>query len=192
VALRRVAELEAALSSMTTELKTVRAERDKLRRAYDQLKAHLELLRRRIFVAKAERIDTSQLEMEFAETTAKFRRFLDDGRLRLENNNAERALRSSIAVGRKAWLFFGSDDHAQSAANLFSLIASCLLHDLDSELRTRAGQRAGVDAVVGFRRGKKLGRAPAHRAGHSLATMTKPRSISWVDAFGLTILKCCP
>jgi len=61
------------------------------------------------------------------------RRFLDDGRLRLENNNAERALRSSIAVGRKAWLFFGSDDHAGAAANLFSLIASCQLHDLDAE-----------------------------------------------------------
>lgn len=64
---------------------------------------------------------------------AALRRFLDDGRLRLENNNAERALRSSIAVGRKAWLFFGSDDHAQAAANLFSLIASCQLHDLDAE-----------------------------------------------------------
>lgn len=61
------------------------------------------------------------------------RRFLDDGRLRLENNAAERALRSSIAVGRKAWLFFGSDDHAQAAANVFSLIASCQLHDLDAE-----------------------------------------------------------
>jgi transposase len=61
------------------------------------------------------------------------RRFLDDGRLRLENNDAERALRSSIAVGRKAWLFFGSGDHAQAAANLFSLIASCVLHRLDVE-----------------------------------------------------------
>lgn len=61
------------------------------------------------------------------------RRFLDDGRLRLENNDAERALRSSIAVGRKAWLFFGSGDHAQAAANIFSLIASCQLHDLDAE-----------------------------------------------------------
>lgn len=61
------------------------------------------------------------------------RRFLDDGRLRLENNDAERALRSSIAVGRKAWLFFGSGDHAQAAANLFSLIASCQLHGLDAE-----------------------------------------------------------
>ena len=60
------------------------------------------------------------------------RRFLDDGRLRMENNASERALRP-IAVGRNAWLFFGSGDHAQAAANLFSLIASCVLHGLDAE-----------------------------------------------------------
>jgi hypothetical protein len=60
------------------------------------------------------------------------RRFLDDGRLRLENNASERALRT-IAVGRKAWLFFGSDDHAHAAATIFSLVASCKLHDLDPE-----------------------------------------------------------
>ena len=47
------------------------AERDKLRRAYEQLKEQLELLRRRIFLAKAERIDVAQLEIEFAETKAK-------------------------------------------------------------------------------------------------------------------------
>lgn len=60
------------------------------------------------------------------------RRFLDDGRLRLENNASERELRC-IATGRKAWLFMGSDDHAQAAANIFSLVASCRLHDLDVE-----------------------------------------------------------
>jgi transposase len=60
------------------------------------------------------------------------RRLLDDGRLPMTNNASERALRT-IAVGRKAWLFFGSDDHAQAAANLFSLIASCQLHRLDPE-----------------------------------------------------------
>jgi transposase len=63
---------------------------------------------------------------------APLRRFLDDGRLRLDNNAAERALRP-IAVGRNAWLFFGSDDHASAAANLFSLFASCKLHNLDPE-----------------------------------------------------------
>jgi transposase len=61
------------------------------------------------------------------------RRFLDDGRLPMTNNHSERALRG-IASGRKAWLFFGSDDHASAAANLLSLIASCELHKLDPEL----------------------------------------------------------
>lgn len=64
------------------------------------------------------------------------RRFLDDGRLRLDNNLSERELRT-IAVGRKAWLFVGSDDHAQATANLFSLIASCKLHGLDPEAYLR-------------------------------------------------------
>jgi transposase len=70
-ALRRIAALEAALTKTSAALATVTAERDKLRRAYEQLKAQLELLRRRIFLAKAERIDTRQLEIEFAETQAK-------------------------------------------------------------------------------------------------------------------------
>ena len=61
-----------------------------------------------------------------------YRRFLDDGRLPMTNNHSERALRT-IALGRKAWLFFGSDDHASAAANLLSLIASCELHRLDPE-----------------------------------------------------------
>jgi transposase len=63
-------------------------------------------------------------------------RVLVDGRLVLDNNRSERALRS-IAVGRKAWLFVGSDDHAESAGHLFSLIASCKLHHLDPEAYLR-------------------------------------------------------
>ena len=61
------------------------------------------------------------------------RRFLDDGRLRMENNSAERELRA-VAVGRRAWLFYGSDDHAGAAGNILSLVASCKLHRLDPEL----------------------------------------------------------
>jgi transposase len=60
------------------------------------------------------------------------RRFLDDARLRMDNNHSENALRV-VASGRKAWLFFGSDDHAQAAANLYSLIAGCKLHGIDPE-----------------------------------------------------------
>jgi transposase len=51
----------------------------------------------------------------------------------MENNSAERELRTA-AVGRRAWLFYGSDDHAGAAGNVLSLIASCKLHGLDPEL----------------------------------------------------------
>ena len=63
-------------------------------------------------------------------------RVLDDGRLVLENNRAERELRR-IAVGRKGWLFIGSDAHGESAGHIFSLIASARLHRLDPEAYLR-------------------------------------------------------
>ena len=61
------------------------------------------------------------------------RRVFLDGRLPLDNSRSERALRK-VVVGRKNWLFYGSDSHAEAAAALFSLIASCRLHKLDPEL----------------------------------------------------------
>jgi transposase len=60
------------------------------------------------------------------------RRVLVDGRLALDNTRSERALRV-LVVGRKNWMFYGSDVHAEAAAALFSLIASCRLHRLDAE-----------------------------------------------------------
>ena len=61
---------------------------------------------------------------------AELRRVLDDGDLPLDNTRSERALRK-IVVGRKNWMFYGSDTHAEAAAALFSLLASCRLHGLD-------------------------------------------------------------
>jgi hypothetical protein len=58
------------------------------------------------------------------------RRVLDDADIPLDNTRAERALRK-IVVGRKNWMFYGSDTHAEAAAAIFSLIASCRLHRLD-------------------------------------------------------------
>lgn len=63
-------------------------------------------------------------------------RYLDDGRLEPTNNASERQLRR-IAVGRHAWLFVGSDDHAEAAGHLFTLVASARLHQLDPELYLR-------------------------------------------------------
>lgn len=61
---------------------------------------------------------------------AELRRVLDDGTIPLDNTRAERALRK-IVVGRKNWMFYGSDTHAEAAAAIFSLIASCRLHRID-------------------------------------------------------------
>jgi len=61
-----------------------------------------------------------------------FTRFLDDGRVCLSNNAAERALRG-IALGRKSWLFAGSDRGGQRAAAMYSLIVTGKMNDIDPQ-----------------------------------------------------------
>jgi transposase len=61
-----------------------------------------------------------------------FTRFLDDGRICLSNNAAERALRG-IALGRKAWLFAGSDRGGERAAVMYTLIQTAKLNDVDPQ-----------------------------------------------------------
>ncbi|EJC64821.1 hypothetical protein Rleg5DRAFT_1595, partial [Rhizobium leguminosarum bv. viciae WSM1455] len=58
--------------------------------------------------------------------------FLDDGRICLTNNAAERALRG-FALGRKSWLFAGSDRGADRAALIVTLIMSAKLNDIDPQ-----------------------------------------------------------
>ena len=57
-------------------------------------------------------------------------RFLDDGRLPLDNNISERHLRRQV-LGRKNWLFLGSDEGARVNTIFVSLLASCQLHAID-------------------------------------------------------------
>lgn len=61
-----------------------------------------------------------------------FTRFLTDGRVCLSNNAAERALRG-IALGRKAWLFCGSDRGGERAAVMYSLLATAKMNDIDPQ-----------------------------------------------------------
>ena len=61
-----------------------------------------------------------------------FTRFLDDGRICLTNNAAERALRG-IALGRKSWLFAGSDRGGERAAVIYTLIGTAKLNDVDPQ-----------------------------------------------------------
>ena len=78
-----------------------------------------------------------------------FIRFLDDGRICLTNNAAERALRG-IALGRKAWLFAGSDRGGQRAAFMYSLIITAKMNDVDPQ--------AWLADVLG-----RIAEHPAHR-----------------------------
>jgi hypothetical protein len=59
-----------------------------------------------------------------------FTLFLDDGRVCLSNNAAERSLRG-VALGRKSWLFCGSDRGGQRAAAMYSLIITCKMNGVD-------------------------------------------------------------
>ncbi|RUW59450.1 transposase, partial [Mesorhizobium sp. M4B.F.Ca.ET.049.02.1.2] len=96
---------------LVTELERWMIEtRDKLSRGHDLSKAFNYMLRR----------------------WSSFTRFLDDGRICLSNNAAERALRG-IALGRKSWLFCGSDRGGQRAAVLYSLIVSAKMNDIDPQ-----------------------------------------------------------
>jgi transposase len=61
-----------------------------------------------------------------------FTRFLDDGRICLSNNAAERAVRG-IALGRKSWLFCGSDRGGARAAIMYSLIVTAKMNDVDPQ-----------------------------------------------------------
>jgi transposase len=61
-----------------------------------------------------------------------FTRFLDDGRICLSNNAAERALRG-LALGRKSWLFARSQRGAERTALMYTLIQTAKLNDVDPQ-----------------------------------------------------------
>jgi transposase len=63
-------------------------------------------------------------------------RFLDDGRIEMDNSAAERALRV-VALGRKNYLFAGSDSGGERAAAIYSLLGTAKLNGLDPELYLR-------------------------------------------------------
>src|ERR1700737_4949119 len=93
-----------------------------------------------------------------------FTRFLDDGRICLSNNAAERALRG-IALGRKSWLFAGSDRGGQRAAVMCSLIVTAKLNDVDPQ--------AWLADVLA-----RIAGHPAHRIDELLPWNWRPHSRS--------------
>ncbi|WP_084584675.1 IS66 family transposase [Sphingomonas azotifigens] len=110
-AAERLAVRQALSAPLMVELHTwLTEQRAKLSRNHDLTKACLYMLRR----------------------WEAFTRFLGDGRVCLTNNAAERALRC-VPIGRKAWLFCGSDRGGQRAAILYTLIQTARLNNVDPQ-----------------------------------------------------------
>ena len=59
-------------------------------------------------------------------------RYIEDGHIEIDNNAAERALRA-VALGRRNWLFAGSDDGGERAAAIYTLLGTAKLNDLNPE-----------------------------------------------------------
>jgi len=91
-----------------------------------------------------------------------FTRFLDDGRICLSNNAAERALRG-IALGRKSWLFAGSDRGGQRPTAMYSLIVTATMNEVDPQ--------AWLGDVLA-----RIAEHPAHRIDQLLPWNWQPRS----------------
>jgi hypothetical protein len=73
--------------------------------------------------------------------------FVDDGRVEMDNNAAERALRT-VAVGRKNYLFVGSDNGGERAAAIYSLLGSAKLNGIDPEAYMTAVLRQIADHPI--------------------------------------------
>ena len=110
-----------------------------LERAIDSLPADQRLATRRAEIAPlvadlhiwmpAER---ARLSRHAPDAKAMLARFLEDGRIRLTNNAAERSLRD-MALGRKAWLFAGSERGRHRAAFMYTLIVAAKMHGADRQ-----------------------------------------------------------
>ena len=86
------AESRALVEHLTQEC-------DHLRASHERLRQDLELLRRRIFIAKAERVDSTQLELEFGQKLAALDAL--SGRLGLESNPSDTGTGASTDAGTK-------------------------------------------------------------------------------------------
>ena len=100
--------------------------KEKVAPLVDQLKAWFDTQRKTL----SRHDPVAQAIAYFLNDWEGFTTFLEDGRICLTNNAAERPLRS-VARGRKSWGFVGSDRGGERAAMMFGLIGTCRLNDVD-------------------------------------------------------------
>ena len=120
-------EIERAVNRQTPEQRLA-ARREKSR----PLVVNLEIWMRQQRALLSSSNDTAKAINYLLNRWAAFTRFLDDGRVCLSNNAAERALRG-VAVGRKNWTFAGSDAGGHRAAAVYTLVETCKMNDVDPQ-----------------------------------------------------------
>jgi hypothetical protein len=130
-AIERIAALyaiEAEIRGSTPEIrKTIRQAR--ARPLLDSMNTWLETT-----LAKLSRKSDTAAAIRYALSRWRaLTRYVDDGALEIDNNAAERALRV-VALGRKNYLFAGSDAGGERAAAIYSLLGSAKLNGLDPEI----------------------------------------------------------
>ena len=120
-------EIERSINGKTPEQRlAVRRERSR------PLIAELEIWMRQQRALLSTKNDTAKAINYLFNRWAAFTRFLDDGRVCLTNNAAERALRG-VAVGRRNWTFAGSDAGGHRAAAVYTLIETCKMNEVDPQ-----------------------------------------------------------
>ncbi|MCS3695192.1 transposase [Bradyrhizobium elkanii] len=120
-------EIERTINAKTPEQRLA-ARRDQSR----PIVADLEIWMRQQRTLLSSGNDTAKAINYLLNRWAAFTRFLDDGRICLSNNAAERALRG-VAVGRRNWTFAGSDAGGNRAAAVYTLIETCKMNDVDPQ-----------------------------------------------------------
>jgi transposase len=133
-ALERIAELYAVESEIRGRRPSERREirQARVRPLLDSFTAWLESCLTKL----SQKSDTTAAVKYALGLWEALTRYADDGRLEIDNNAAERALRA-VALGRKNYLFAGSDAGGERAAALYSLIGTAKLNGLDPEMYLR-------------------------------------------------------
>jgi transposase len=120
-------EIERSINGKTPEQRLA-ARREQSRR----LIAEFEIWMHQQRALLSTKNDTAKAINYLLNRWAAFTRFLDNGRVCLTNNAAERALRG-VAVGRRNWTFAGSDAGGHRAAAVYTLIETCKMNDVDPQ-----------------------------------------------------------
>ncbi len=105
-----------------------RARQERIKPLIAQLRAVLDDAHRRLSPKSVMAVAIAYGTKRWAALT----RFLDDGRLEIDNNIAERSLRS-IAIGRKNWLFAGSKIGGERAAAIYTVIETCKMNRVEPQ-----------------------------------------------------------